>query len=138
MHDCLAIVIEASKKRTMHSSRFFRAFSLALLIAASPSFVFAAHYLTSETEPDPLALLPEPPTFGSPEAIADASSAEHVYTTRSAADLALAKDETALSIFHFSRAIGPWFAPGHFPKTEALFLEVEEEARGVTNQAKQH
>jgi len=123
----------------MVSLRTIRSLAAALLLSA-PLAVFADHsaYLTEQTAPDPLTLLPDPPVFGSEEAKADAYSAEHVYTTRTAADLALAKEENVLTIFHFSQSLGPWFVKGKFPKTEALFAKVEVEARKVTNQAKGH
>ncbi len=108
---------------------------MAALLSA-PLSLFAEHYLTAQTMPDALVLLPDPPVFGSDEANADAFSAQHVYATRSAADLALAKDENVLTIFHFSQSLGPWFAKGKFPKTEALFKNVETEARAATNRGK--
>lgn len=118
--------------------RTIRTLAVAALLAA-PFSLFADYvYLTAQTSPDPLMLLPDPPVFGSDEANADAFSAQHVYATRSAADLALAKDENVLTIFHFSQSIGPWFVKGKFPKTEALFAKIEAEARVATNRGKSH
>ena len=122
----------------MASSRLLRTWVLAALLSA-PVSVFADHvYLNDTTAPDPLTLLPDPPVFGSIEANADAFSAEHVYSTRSAADLTLAKEENVLTIYHFSQSLGPWFVKGKFPKTEALFAKVEIEARMVTGRGKSH
>jgi len=122
----------------MVTSRLLRAWVMAALLSA-PVSVFADHsYLNDSTAPDPLVLLPDPPVFGSDEAKADAYSAEHVYATRSAADLALAKEENVLTIFHFSQSLGPWFVKGKFPKTEALFAKIEAEARMATNRGKAH
>ncbi len=59
-----------------------------------------------------------------------------VYSHHSEQDWALAKSEIDLTIFAFQPAIGPWFQPGKFPKTEALFHEVEAETKAATNPAK--
>jgi acid phosphatase (class A) len=52
--------------------------------------------------------------------------------------LARGTDEVKLTIFHFAPVLGPWFQPGKFPQTEALFAEVEKEAKAVTTVAKKH
>lgn len=93
-------------------------------------------YLRPETAPKAVAVLPAPPEPNSAEAIADADEAYRVYSTRTPEQLALGKDENDLTVFHFSPAIGPWFQPGRFPKTEALFKKIEAEARSATDAGK--
>jgi acid phosphatase (class A) len=97
----------------------------------------AAKYL-SAGQPDPIALLAPPPVPGSAEDATDMESAFRVYSAATPAERARGTDEVKLTIFHFAPAIGPWFVPGKFPKTEALFKEVEAEANVVKNLAKNH
>lgn len=85
---------------------------------------------------DPLALLPPPPALGSVEDVADRASTLQIYTARSPADVARGADEHKVSIFHFSPAIGGFFQPGKFPKTEALFAEIEVETKAIVDTAK--
>jgi acid phosphatase (class A) len=95
----------------------------------------SAAYLPAGT-PDAVALLAPPPASGSAEQKFDLEGTFTVHTTASPADIALGTDENKLTIFHFAPAIGPWFAAGKFPKTEALFKEVEAEAKAVVDEAK--
>jgi len=105
------------------------ALSLALAVRLSAAYLPAG-------APDTIALLAPPPTAGSGEDKSDLENTYVIHTGATPADLALAKDENKLTIFHFAPAIGPWFAPGKLPKTEALFKEVEAEAKAVTDGAK--
>lgn len=87
---------------------------------------------------DFLQVLPPPPPAGSPE---DRQELEAVARIRAAAtdgQFARAKDEVKLTIFHFTPVIGPWFRPGQFPRTEALFAAVEADSKLVTTAAKKH
>jgi acid phosphatase (class A) len=86
--------------------------------------------------PNATALLAPPPVAGSAEDKLDLENTFTVHQAATAAELALSADENKLTIFHFAPAIGPWFAPGKFPKTEALFKEVEAEAKLSTDAAK--
>jgi acid phosphatase (class A) len=61
-----------------------------------------------------------------------------IYSAATPDQTARGKDEVTLTVFHFAAAIGPWFLPGKFPKTEALFKAVEAEAKAVTDGAKNH
>ena len=88
--------------------------------------------------PDAVALLAPPPVLGSAEAAADLEEAYQVYLARTPAERARAQDEVKHTVFHFAPAIGPWFVPGKYPKTEALFKELEREAKAVTSVAKKH
>jgi len=85
---------------------------------------------------DPLALLPPPPPLGAAEDVADRESTLRIYTARTPEEVALGKDEHTVTIFAFTSAIGPFFQPGKFPKTEALFAEVEAETKKIVNHAK--
>lgn len=111
-----------------------RLFLLTALTAAGVAGLSAA-YLPAGT-PDTIALLAPPPAAGSAEAKADLENTWVIHSSATAAELALAKDENKLTIFHFAPAIGAWFVPGKFPKTEALFKAVEAEAKTATDDAK--
>jgi acid phosphatase (class A) len=85
---------------------------------------------------DPLALLPPPPPLGTAEDVADRESTLRIYTARTPEEVALGKSEHTVTIFAFTSAIGPFFLPGKFPQTEALFREVEAETKKIVNTAK--
>ena len=108
---------------------------LLLLGAALPALPLSAAYLPPGV-PDANALLAPPPVRNSAEDRLDLENTFAVHTAATPAALALSKDENKLTIFHFAPVIGPWFAPGKFPKTEALFKEVEAEAKQVTDDSK--
>ncbi len=110
--------------------------TLAALVLALAVRLPAA-YLPPGT-PDAIALLAPPPAAGSAEDKFDLEGTYTVYTSATPAEIALGKDENKLTIFHYAPAIGAWFVPGKFPKTEALFKEVEAEAKAVTDNAKNH
>jgi acid phosphatase (class A) len=107
---------------------------------------FATSLRASETKskylakgrPDAIVLLAPPPVAGSAEDAADLETTFRAYRAATPAERARGIDEINLTIFHFAPAIGPWFAPGKFPKTEALFKEVETEARAVTSRGKKY
>lgn len=107
------------------------AFVAAPLWAAEATFV----YLTRGQIDAPHLLAP-PPARGSAEDAADLETTFRVYTARTPAEEAHGRDENKLTIFHFAPAIGPWFGAGKLPKTEALFKQVEAEAKVVTDDAK--
>jgi len=85
---------------------------------------------------DPLALLPPPPALGSAEDVADRASTLQIYTARTPADVARGAEEHKVSIFQFAPAIGAFFSPEKFPRTEALFAEVEAETKKAVDAAK--
>src|SRR5258707_977478 len=91
----------------------------------------AAAYLPAGT-PDTIALLAPPPTAGSGEDKSDLENTFVIHTTATPAELARAKDENKLTIFLFAPGMGPWFAPGKMPRTEALFKAVEAEPKAAT------
>lgn len=89
-------------------------------------------------QPDAIALLAPPPLPGSAEDAADLETTLRAYSAATPAERARGIDEIKLTIFHFAPVIGPWFATGKFPKTEALFKEIETETKAVVNHAKKH
>jgi len=120
--------------KTLHF--FTPLFALGLLVSAH---LYAAEtkYLPVKT-PDALTLLPPPPSAGSLEARTELDTAYRIYSAATPEELARGESENELTIFHFASVIGPWFQPGKFPKTEALFKEVETEARSVTSVGKSY
>ena len=122
--------------RFMRPYLFLFALVAALPLRAAPAAATAAYLADSHT--DILSLLAPPPTAGSAEDKADLEAAYAVASTATPEQVALAKDEVKLSPFHFAPAIGPWFQPGHFPKLEALFKELETESKAVTSKGKKH
>lgn len=107
--------------------------ALALWTMVFTAQLAAAEFKYLEAVPDIVALLPPPPEPGSAEAIADADEAYRVYSARTPEQFALGKDQNKLTIFHFAPAIGPWFRAGIAPKLEALFKQVESEAKTATD-----
>jgi acid phosphatase (class A) len=114
----------------------FPILSLLALIAA-PLLAAPAHYLANG-HVTAVQLLAPPPAPGSAEQMADLDTTYRVYSAASPEDHARGVDETKLSIFHFAPAIGPWFQPGKFRKTEALFQNVEADAKIVVDAGKKH
>jgi acid phosphatase (class A) len=59
-----------------------------------------------------------------------------VYHAATSNDIAAAYSEKKFDIFNFTPAIGDFFQPGKFPKTEAFFHRVQTDAETVTDNAK--
>jgi acid phosphatase (class A) len=89
-------------------------------------------------KPDAVALLAPPPLPSSPEQAADLAEVVAVYHTSSSNDMVIAYSEKKFSIFNFTPAIGDFFQPGKFPKTEAFFERVQKQAETVTDLAKNY
>jgi acid phosphatase (class A) len=111
------------------------------LVLAGALCLFSAAAPLRAAEPylhgfDAIALLPPPPPLGTAEDVADRESTLRVYTARTPEEIALGKSEHTVTIFAFTSAIGPFFRPGKFPQTEALFAEVEAETKKIVNAAK--
>jgi len=112
--------------------------SLALLaLVAAPLRAVDLKYLPAG-QPDAVQLLAPPPPAGSPEDRQEIDATYRVHTAATAEQLARGTDEIKLTIFHFAPVIGLWFQPGKFPQTEALFKEVDVEAKAVSDAAKNH
>ncbi len=95
----------------------------------------ALHYLR-DGKPNAITLLAPPPLPDSPEQAADMAEVRAVCHTAPSNDVAVAFTEKKFSIFNFAPAIGPFFVPGKFPKTEAFFQRVQKDAESVTDRAK--
>jgi acid phosphatase (class A) len=93
------------------------------------------NYLTGK-EPDAIALLAPPPLPGSAEQAADMAEVRAVYHAATSNDIAAAYSEKKFNIFNFTPAIGDFFVPGKFPKTEAFFNRVQTDAETITDNAK--
>lgn len=93
------------------------------------------HYLAAG-QPDVIALLAPPPLPGSPEQAADMQAVREVYHACDSNDMAIAYSQKKFDIFNFTPAIGDFFQPGKFPKTEAFFHKVQTDAEFVTDHAK--
>jgi acid phosphatase (class A) len=107
-----------------------------LLLAALP--LLAESYYLAPGRPDGVALLAPPPSPGSAEEAADLASARAVFKARTPTEEARAIKDASLSIFLFTPAIGPFFQPGRFPKTEALFQKVRKDISEPLDQTKDH
>jgi acid phosphatase (class A) len=118
-------------RRFFLAALVFVAFVAAPLWAAEATFVYLIR-----GQIDAPHLLAPPPARGSAEDAADLETVFRVYSARTPAEEAHGRDENKLTIFHFAPAIGSWFVAGKLPKTEALFKQVEAEAKGVTDDAK--
>jgi len=107
-------------------------FAAAQLSAANTNLYFASKKL------DFLALLPPPPAPDSVEQTADLTEVRTVHGQCTPEEAALAASETKFTIFSFTPAIGPFFQPGKFPKTEELFARVQKNASAVVDTAKDY
>jgi acid phosphatase (class A) len=93
------------------------------------------HYLAAG-KPDAIALLAPPPLRDSAEQAADMAEVQAVYHAATSNEIAAAYSEKKFSIFNFTPAIGDFFQPGKFPKTEEFFHHVQTDAEIVTDGAK--
>lgn len=93
------------------------------------------HYLNGE-EPNVIELLAQSPLPDSPEQAADMAEVRAVYHAATSNDIAIAYSQKKFTIFTFTPAIGPFFVPGKFPKTEAFFHRVQTDAEALTDNAK--
>ena len=115
--------------------RLIPALLLALLSIAPAWASPPPKYLPAD-QPDVLTLLAPPPLASSEEEHADLESSFAVASTATPEQLAHARAEDKLTVFHLTATAVPWFQPGKFPKTEALFAEVEAESKPVTTRGK--
>jgi acid phosphatase (class A) len=95
------------------------------------------HYLANG-KPDAIALLAPPPLPDSPEQDADMAEVKAVYHAATSDEIAAAYSEKKFSIFNFTPAIGEFFQPDKFPKTEEFFHRVQKDAEAVTDNAKDY
>ena len=102
---------------------------------SQPVQLIHLHYLNGK-KPNAIALLAPPPLPDSPEQAADMAEVRAVCHAAPGNDVAVAYTEKKFDIFNFTPAIGPFFVPGKFPKTEAFFHHVQKDAETVTDHAK--
>ncbi len=94
-------------------------------------------YLT-EGNPDVITLITAPPADGTPEQKADLAATKRISSTRTKADVVMAKSQIKLDFFTYSPVIGSWFKESSFPVTVAFFKNVEKETKRVTNIGKNY
>lgn len=116
-------------------TRIFLLLGLILAFVAAPLRAADAKYLRAG-QVDVIALFAPPSTPDFPEGRVELEATFAIHMGVAATQRARASDENKLIIVHFAPAIGPWFVPGRYPKTEALFKEVEAEAKAVTDEAR--
>jgi len=109
----------------------------ALAAAVAPLRAGDTHYLPAG-QPDAVALLAPPPLPDSPEQAADLAEVRWVSHAASSNDIASALGEKKFTIFNFTPAIGDFFQPGKFPRTEEFFRLVQKDAATVTDSAKEY
>lgn len=110
---------------------------LCLLLFVAPPLLADSFYLPAG-RPDGVALLAPPPAPGSPEEAADLLAARAVFNGRTEAEKERAFKDATLSIFLYAPAIGSFFQPGKFPKTEALFQKVRKDVSEPLDRTKNH
>jgi acid phosphatase (class A) len=121
----------------MHRRTFLQLAFVVALVAIAPSRAAETKY--SYLTPgaiDATHLLSAPPVRGSAEDKLDFDNTLAIHTAAPATDIARGQSQNKLTIFHYAPAIGSWFVPGKFPKTEALFKRVEADTKGITDDAK--
>jgi membrane-associated phospholipid phosphatase len=111
--------------------------TLLLLLCLAAPLCASDRYL-APGRPDAVALLAPPPEPDSEEQSADLQQVREVVKARTSAETAQARIDMQLSVFNFAQAIGPVFAPGKFPKTEALLAKMSLDTREIVGAAKDH
>ncbi len=120
-----------SQKITALASVFLLSITLVLPLGAD------VLYLTPG-KTDAVAVLAEPPAPDSEEQAAELQLVRELCKARTESQTARAKEDAKLNLFYFAGVIGTNFAPGKFPRTEALFDEVRKEVRPPVTAAKKH
>lgn len=118
------------------SLRPFRQFGFIAVLCLSLLPLLAQEHYLPDGQPDVIALLPPPPLADSPEQAADMQEVRVVSRAASSNEVAQAFSEKEFSIFNFTPAIGGFFQPGKFPKTEAFMQDVQKDAATVADSAK--
>lgn len=118
------------------SLRPFRQFGFVVILCLSMLPLLAQEHYLLDGQPDAATLLPPPPLADSPEQAADMQEVRVVSRAASSNDVTQAFSEKEFSIFNFTPAIGDFFQPGKFPKTEAFMQDVQKDAATVADSAK--
>jgi acid phosphatase (class A) len=108
-----------------------------MVTGAKPAKTTELHYLTAG-KPDAATLLAPQPLAGSPEQAADMAETIAVHQKYAINDQIVAKVEPKLTIFEFTPAIGSFFQPGKFPKTEEFLKNVREDTEAVEDKGKDY
>ena len=115
----------------------FRSLAAVLLVTAATALRAEEPLLyLPANQPSAAVILAPPPAPGSAEFAADMATVVAVHRACTSNEATLAFSEKKFSIFTFTPAIGDFFKPGKFPKTEAFFERVQKEAEVVTDQGK--
>jgi len=109
----------------------------ALTLTVAPLRAGDTYYLPAG-KPDAIALLAPPPLPNSPEQAADLAEVQSVCRAASSNEIAAALAEKKFTLFSFAPAIGDFFRPGKFPRTEEFFRLVQKDAETVTGNAKEY
>jgi len=110
-------------------------FTSVSIVSSAKDADIAFNYL-DQGKPDAVALLAPPPLPDSVEQAADLAEVQAVCHATPSNDITIAFSEKKFDIFNFKPAIGDFFQPGKFPKTEAFFHRVQTDAEAVTDNAK--
>lgn len=110
-------------------------FGLALLNVGNART--AESYLSDAQLHEAVTMLPAPSSLGTAEDIADRTVTFQAYTTRTAEQAALARQEEDFDAFSFATVLGPGFSAQRLPHTAALLAEVRKETNRAKNEAKQ-
>ncbi len=123
------------------SFSFFRRPTIGLLFlvtfAIAPLQARDMRYLPAD-EPDATVLLAPPPLANSLEQAADLAEVRSVSHSAPRQEVAAALSEKSFTIFNFAPAIGGFFQPGRFPKTEEFMHHVTKDADAAVDTAKNY
>jgi acid phosphatase (class A) len=122
-----------SKSGLLHP---LRQYGLMAVLCLSLLPVYAQEHYLPAGLPDASTLLPPPPLSGSPEQAADMQEVRFVSRNAPSNDVAVAFSEREFSIFNFTPAIGDFFQPRKFPKTEDFMHNIQKDAAAVADHAK--
>jgi acid phosphatase (class A) len=120
----------------MHSRLFLASLAVVAFVVAPLRAAETPRAYLPAGAVDAKLLVPVPPARGSAEDKLDFDNTLAVHRAATPAEIARGDSENKLTIFHFAPAIGAWFVAGKFPRTESLFRQVETEAKGATDDAK--
>jgi len=104
-------------------------------MVATAAYAQAPLFL-SETDLDPVKLLPAPPSDRSPETQAELELLLRLQDRRTPDEIAQIKADARLTMAAFASVLGPWFTPENLPRMDQLFQKLEREARHIGGRAR--